>query len=69
MHTGIYQIQYNYLGISSIKEEIKRFGNTYRVKIRAHPNELASTLYTWNDTDSPRRLRRHHAVDLNNRFN
>ena len=50
------------LGISTVKEEIKRYAEKYKVRMATHPNRLAAE--TINTSNMERRLKRKHSADL-----
>jgi hypothetical protein len=54
------------LQIPSVKEEIKNFSEKYYLKLRAHPNQLATDLLK---THCVKKLKRFNPSDLTNKFN
>ena len=50
------------LGIPTVKEEISRYAEKYKVRITTHPNWLAAE--TINTSNMERRLKRKHSADL-----
>lgn len=52
------------LGVPTIREEIRRYGTKYQIRLNTHPNELANSLLTTTITS---RLKRHTILNLPNR--
>jgi len=51
----------------TIRQEVKKHCNTYRLRLTVHPNHLATTLPQ--GLPCNRRLKRHYPEDLFTRFN
>jgi len=57
----------NDLRVTTIRQEVKKHCNTYRLRLTVHPNHLATTLLQ--GLPCNRRLKRHYPEDLVTTFN
>ena len=60
------QVLHKDLHIPTIRDEIARLSSNYKVRIKAHPNKLTTSLF---EKRGPGRLHRHSPADLPSRFN